>query len=116
MNWIGDDLEGNPVQLCRIGNSDIPGIVRAIGLDTFVKAAVGSNVETFDMLREVSRKKGEIITSATLIMDLHGLGRRHFWGVKGFLAMMSACEPNFPERLEKFSWCALLDLSSSTKL
>ena len=47
MNWIGDDHDGNPVQLCRIGNSDIPGIVRAIGLDTFVKAAVGSNVETF---------------------------------------------------------------------
>ena len=53
------------------------------------------------MLREVSRKKGEIVTSATLIMDLQGLGRRHFWGLKGFLAMMSTCEPNFPERLGK---------------
>ena len=101
MGWIGPDHDGIPVQLCRIGNSDIPGIIRQITKDTFVRAAVSQNVETFRMLREISDEKSEVVTSASMIMDLAGLGRRHFWGMKGFLAMMSTCEPNFPERLGK---------------
>lgn len=97
----GVDHHGRVIEWIRIGCSDLPGIVSQVGQDNLIKHAVAGNMVCMDMLRDLSLKDQKMHVGAPLVMDLKGLGRRHFWGVKPFNTMMKTCEPNYPERLGK---------------
>ena len=96
----GGDHKGLPVQLLRLGVSDIPGIEREVGRETFVFHCAKLNEKCFASLRALSADRGTLLTSCSIIMDMKGLGVRHARGVPAFSAMMKTCEPNYPERLK----------------
>ena len=96
----GGDRSGLPVQLLRLGASDIPGIEREVGRDAFVAHCAKLNEACFATLRGLSADRGTLETSCSIIMDMRGLGARHVRGVPAFGAMMKVCEPNYPERLK----------------
>jgi hypothetical protein len=79
----GNDHNDVPVELCKLGQADIPGIEKHLGRELFVQCAAAKNEECFEMLRQVSREQQRVVTSCSLIFDMHGLGRRHVFGVPG---------------------------------
>ena len=95
----GTDYEGLPVDLLRLGVADLFRVDKLAGRDRLVEFAATHNEHTFARLRELSERTGRLETSNSIIMDLHGLGRRHFRAVPAFAALTKMAEPNYPERV-----------------
>ena len=62
--------------------ADIPGIEREVGRAHFIQYCCKLNEKCFAQLRQISEDRGTIETSCSMIMDLSGLGTRHFRGSK----------------------------------
>ena len=80
----GRDYQGRPVVFIRAGHGDIPGIVEQAGLPVLIKHCVVQQMRLLQSLRAASFRTGNMRFGAIIVMDMKGLGRRHFKALKLF--------------------------------
>eukprot|EP00947_MAST-08B_sp_MAST-8B-sp1_P000177 g177.t1 len=80
----GRDYQGRPVVFIRAGHVDIPGIVEQAGLPVLIKHCVVQQMRLLQSLRAASFRTGNMRFGAIIVMDMKGLGRRHFKALKLF--------------------------------
>ena len=85
--------------MLRLGAGDLTRVGKNAGRSHLLEFAAKHNEHGFARLRKISEHTGRLETSSSVILDLRGLGCRHFRAVPAFVAMIKIAEPNYPEHL-----------------
>uniref|UniRef100_A0A915D8G2 CRAL-TRIO domain-containing protein n=1 Tax=Ditylenchus dipsaci TaxID=166011 RepID=A0A915D8G2_9BILA len=99
--WHHCDLEGRPLFVLRLGQMDVKGILRAVGLEAVVKFILTICEEGLLKAAEATVRLGKPIGTWTLLVDLEGLSLRHLWrpGVQSLLRIIETLEAHYPETM-----------------
>ncbi|KAK0397280.1 hypothetical protein QR680_002063 [Steinernema hermaphroditum] len=99
--WYHHDKQGRPVFVLRLGQLDIKGLLRTVGLETVVKFTLSICEQGLIKASEATKKLGQPISTWTLLVDLEGLSMRHLWrpGVQALLRIIEIVEANYPETM-----------------
>ena len=99
--WQGQDREGRPLFLLRLGQMDAKGLVRSVGEEGLTKLVLHICEEGLKLTEESSHRLNKPISTWTMLLDLEGLNMRHLWrpGIKALLHIIEICEANYPETL-----------------
>ncbi|KAI6235202.1 SEC14-like protein 1 family protein [Aphelenchoides besseyi] len=99
--WHQHDKQGRPLFILRLGQMDVKGLLRSVGLEVIVKYTLSICEEGLLKTAEATRNSGKPIGTWTLLVDLEGLGVRHLWrpGVQGLLKIIETVEHHYPETL-----------------
>ncbi|KAI1725704.1 PRELI-like family domain-containing protein [Ditylenchus destructor] len=99
--WHHNDLEGRPLFVLRLGQMDVKGLLRSVGLESLLKFTLSICEEGLLKAAEATKRLGKPIGSWTLLVDLEGLSLRHLWrpGVQSLLRIIENLEAHYPECL-----------------
>lgn len=100
-SWHHNDKEGRPLFILRLGQMDIKGLLRAVGLEAIVKFTLSICEQGLLKTAEATNRLGKPISAWTLLVDLEGLSMRHLWrpGVQCLLRIIETLEAHYPECL-----------------
>lgn len=99
----GKDKEGRPVDVQRLGELDIKGLLKCFPAAD-VKRAHIHTLETMQLeVEKASNGRTPPLETVTSIVDVGGLSSRHLWrpGLKLFVELMAIQQDNYPESLER---------------
>ena len=84
--------------MLRVGQLDIKGVVRSVGVDGLVKFALSIMEEGLIKCAEATKRIGKPVGSWALLIDLEGLSMRHVWrpGIAALKHLNEVCEANYP--------------------
>ncbi|VDK47223.1 unnamed protein product [Anisakis simplex] len=99
--WHHCDKKGRPLFVLRLGQLDMKGLLRAVGLETIVKYTLSIIEQGLIKTTEATKKLGVPISSWTLLVDLEGLSMRHLWrpGIQALLRIIEIAEAHYPETM-----------------
>ncbi|OQV24234.1 SEC14-like protein 1 [Hypsibius exemplaris] len=100
--WMdGYDDGGRPVFVLRLGNLDVKGVLRSIGVDGMLKLAITICEEGLVKCEEATRVQQRPVSYWACIFDLEGLSMRHLWrpGLKVLYRIIEVFEANYPETM-----------------
>ncbi|KAL3070387.1 hypothetical protein niasHT_032177 [Heterodera trifolii] len=99
--WHHNDSEGRPLFILRLGQMDIKGLLRSVGLQSIVKFTLSICEQGLNKSAEATHRLGKPISTWTLLVDLDGLSMRHLWrpGVQCLLRIIEIVEAHYPETM-----------------
>nr|CAD2124684.1 unnamed protein product [Meloidogyne enterolobii] len=99
--WHHNDNQGRPLFILRLGQMDIKGLLRSVGLESIVKFTLSICEEGLLKTAEATKRLEKPISAWTLLVDLEGLSMRHLWrpGVQCLLRIIEMLEAHYPECL-----------------
>ncbi|XP_055353783.1 SEC14-like protein 1 [Paramacrobiotus metropolitanus] len=99
--WHGYDDAGRPVFVLRLGNLDVKGLLRSVGVDGLLKLAITVCEEGLARCEEATKLHQHPVSSWACIFDLDGLSMRHLWrpGLKVLYRIIEVVEANYPETM-----------------
>jgi hypothetical protein len=102
--------ESRPLFVLRLGQLDIKGVIRSVGVDGLVAFALSVMEEGLVKCAQTTRKLGKPVSSWALLVDLEGLSMRHVWrpGIAALKQLNEICEANYPGESHAFSTFYLL--------
>ncbi|XP_067928437.1 SEC14-like protein 1 isoform X2 [Watersipora subatra] len=103
--WHHHDLEGRPVYILCLGQMDVKGLIKSVGVEGIIKQIIAIEEEGIKKCEKATETTGHAVGSCTLIVDLEGLSMRHLWrpGVKTFGRILSLLEANYPETMGRLT-------------
>ncbi len=92
--------ESRPLFVLRLGQLDIKGVIRSVGVDGIVAFALSVMEEGLVKCAQTTRRLGKPVSSWALLVDLEGLSMRHVWrpGIAALKQLNEICEANYPGR------------------
>jgi len=99
--WHHSDKQGRPVFVLRLGQMDVKGLLRSVGLESLVKLTLRVCEQGLVKTAEATKTLGQPISTWTMLVDLEGLSMRHLWrpGVQALLRIIEIVEANYPETM-----------------
>jgi hypothetical protein len=99
--WHHHDKMGRPLFVLRLGNMDVKGLLRTVGLEALVKFTLLICEQGLAKTEEATKSLGQPISAWTMLVDLEGLSMRHLWrpGVQALLRIIEIVEANYPETM-----------------
>ncbi|KHN86630.1 CRAL-TRIO domain-containing protein T23G5.2 [Toxocara canis] len=99
--WHHCDKKGRPLFILRLGQLDMKGLLRAVGLEVVVKFTLSIIEQGLLKTAEATKKLGVPISTWTLLVDLEGLSMRHLWrpGIQALLRIIEMAEAHYPETM-----------------
>ncbi|KAI3420019.1 hypothetical protein GPALN_003356 [Globodera pallida] len=99
--WHHNDNQGRPLFILRLGQMDIKGLLRSVGLESIVKFTLLICEQGLNKTAEATHRLGKPISTWTLLVDLEGLSMRHLWrpGVQCLLRIIEIVEAHYPETM-----------------
>uniref|UniRef100_A0A914Z345 SEC14-like protein 1 n=1 Tax=Panagrolaimus superbus TaxID=310955 RepID=A0A914Z345_9BILA len=99
--WHHHDKLGRPLFVLRLGNLDVKGLLRTVGLEALVKLTLLICEQGLAKTEEATKSLGQPISAWTMLVDLEGLSMRHLWrpGVQALLRIIEIVEANYPETM-----------------
>jgi hypothetical protein len=97
--WHHNDKEGRPVFVLRLGQMDVKGLLRSVGIEPLVKFTLSICEQGLLKTTQATKTLGQPISAWTLLVDLEGLSMRHLWrpGVQALLRIIEIVEAHYPE-------------------
>ena len=92
--WHHSDKQGRPVFVLRLGQMDVKGLLRSVGLEALVKLTLRVCEQGLVKTAEATKTLGQPISTWTMLVDLEGLSMRHLWrpGVQALLRIIEIVE------------------------
>ncbi|KAL7070356.1 hypothetical protein ACQ4LE_010254 [Meloidogyne hapla] len=99
--WHYQDNQGRPLFILRLGQMDIKGLLRSVGLEAIVKFTLSICEQGLLKTADATKRLENPISAWTLLVDLDGLSMRHLWrpGVQCLLRIIEMLEAHYPECL-----------------
>lgn len=99
--WHHQDKQGRPLFVLRLGQLDMKGLLRSVGLENIVKFTLSICEQGLLKTAEATKLLGVPISTWTLLIDLEGLSMRHLWrpGVQALLRIIEIVEAHYPETM-----------------
>ncbi|OAF65263.1 hypothetical protein A3Q56_07026 [Intoshia linei] len=101
--WHFNDKEGRPIYILRLGNLDLKGIVKSVGLDEITKYFIYTIEEGIRRAESASENLSKPVTNNLLIIDCDNLSMRNLWKpiINYISDILQTIQNNYPEMLHR---------------